>query len=281
MKIDKPAFTFSNSEVNPIGKIIIQLTELGTGKIKLYKLYNQYLSENLPPENFWHDAIDRLDLRVQTHHYSKSNIPENGRLVVIANHAFGIADGLTICSLISKIRPDYKIITHKVLQGADHIKEKIIPLDFSKNRNALINNIAARKESEEHLRNNGVLIIFPSGSVSTKPKLKKGIKAIDGDWKQFTSKIIMKTQSPVLPIFFEGQNSELFHIADKLGQVFRYSLMMYELKRRMGKKIDVHIGKKIPFETIKEIGNLIEITKFLRDSTYRLDPNNKNLIFYN
>jgi putative hemolysin len=241
-------------------------------------LYEDYLRENLPPENFWHDAIERLDLRVQAHYHSKNNIPENGRLVVIANHAFGIADGLTICSLISKIRQDYKIITHKVLQGADLIKDKIIPLDFSKNKNALINNIAARKESEEHLRNNGVLIIFPSGSVSTKPKLKKGIKAIDGDWKQFTSKIIMKNQSPVLPIFFEGQNSELFHVADKIGQVFRYSLMIYELKRRMGKKIDVHIGQRIPFETIKEIGNLIEITKFLRDSTYRLDPSNKNSI---
>ncbi len=215
----------------------------------------------------------------QTHYHSKSNIPKNGKLVVIANHAFGIADGLTICSLISKIRQDYKIITHKVLQGADLIKNKIIPLDFSKNRNALINNIAARKECEEHLRNNGALIIFPSGSVSTKPKLKKGIKAIDREWKQFTSKIIMKTQSPVLPIFFEGQNSELFHVADKIGQVFRYSLMIYELKRRMGKKIDVHIGQRIPFETIKEIGNLIEITKFLRNSTYRLDPSNKNSIF--
>ena len=276
MQNNKPAFTFSTSEVNPIGRIIIQLTELGTGKIKLKKLYDQYLKENLPPENFWHDAIDRLDLRVKAHYQSKTNIPENGRLVVIANHAFGVADGVTICSLISKVRQDYKIITHKVLQRADAIKEKIIPFDFSKNRNALINNIASRKESEEHLRNNGVLIIFPSGSVSTKPKLKKGIKAVAGDWKQFTSKIIMKTQSPVVPIFFEGQNSELFHVADKLGQVFRYSLMMYELKRRIGKKIDVHIGKRIPFENIKEIGNLIEITKFLRDSTYSLDPNNKN-----
>ncbi len=279
MKINKPALTFSNSEVNPVGKIIIQLTELGTGKIKLRKLYEDYLRENLPPENFWHDAIERLGLSIQTHYHSKSNIPKNGKLVVIANHAFGIADGLTICSLISKIRQDYKIITHKVLQGADLIKNKIIPLDFSKNRNALINNIAARKECEEHLRNNGALIIFPSGSVSTKPKLKKGIKAIDREWKQFTSKIIMKTQSPVLPIFFEGQNSELFHVADKIGQVFRYSLMIYELKRRMGKKIDVHIGQRIPFETIKEIGNLIEITKFLRNSTYRLDPSNKNSIF--
>ena len=116
MKINKAALTFSNSEVNPIGKIIIQLTELGTGKIKLVKLYDQYLRENLPPENFWHDAIERLDLRVQAHYHSKNNIPENGRLVVIANHAFGIADGLTICSLISKIIQDYKIITHKVLQ---------------------------------------------------------------------------------------------------------------------------------------------------------------------
>ena len=89
----------------------------------------------------------------------------------------------------------------------------------------------------------------------------------------------MKNQSPVLPIFFEGQNSELFHVADKIGQVFRYSLMIYELKRRMGTKIDVHIGQRIPFETIKEIGNLIEITKFLRNSTYRLDPSNKNSIF--
>ena len=103
---------------------------------------------------------------------------------------------------------------------------------------------STRKESEEHLRNNGVLIIFPSGSVSTKPKLKKGIKAIDGDWKQFTSKIIMKTQSPVLPIFFEGQNSELFHVADKIGQVFRYSLMIYELKRRMGKKLMFILDKE-------------------------------------
>ena len=68
----------------------------------------------------------------------------------------------------------------------------------------------------------------------------------------------------------------LFHVANKIGHTFRYSLMMYELKRRIGKNIDVHIGKRIPFENIKEIGNLIEITKFLRDSTYSLDPNNKN-----
>ena len=77
-----------------------------------------------------------------------------------------------------------------------------------------------------------------------------------------------------MPMFFEGQNSELFHIANKIGQTFRYSLMMYELKRKIGKTIKVHIGDIIPFKTIKEIGDLKYITNFLRKKTYSLDPEN-------
>ena len=61
-----------------------------------------------------------------------------------------------------------------------------------------------------------------------------------------------------------------------MGQTFRYSLMMYELKRRIGKNIKVHIGDVIPFEKIKEIGDLKEITKFLRKKTYELDPDSKS-----
>ena len=60
-----------------------------------------------------------------------------------------------------------------------------------------------------------------------------------------------------------------------MGQTFRYSLMMYELKRKIGDTIKIHIGKKIPFEKIKGIGDLKEITKFLRKKTYILDPDNK------
>jgi len=76
-------------------------------------------------------------------------------------------------------------------------------------------------------------------------------------------------------MYFEGQNSQLFHIANKIGQTFRYSLMMYELKRKIGDTIDIHIGDLIPHEKIKNIGNLIEITKFLREKTYELDPDLK------
>ena len=79
-------------------------------------------------------------------------------------------------------------------------------------------------------------------------------------------------------MFFEGQNSHLFHIANKIGQTFRYSLMMYELKRKIGDTIKIHIGEAIPFERIKKIGDLKETTKFLRKATYSLDPDQINKI---
>ena len=266
------AFTFATSEVNPIGRAFIQVTELGTGKLKLKKLYDQYLLENRPPENFWHDAVEKLKINIIPNYVSNKPIPNKGRLIIIANHAFGVVDGVVMCSLLTKVRQDYKLITHKVLRQAEAVKENIIPIDFAQNRTALKNNIESRKEAERVLNEDGVILIFPSGAISTKPKIKPKIKAIDSEWKQFTSKLALRTQSPVLPMFFEGQNSELFHIANKIGQTFRYSLMMYELKRKIGKSIKVHIGDTVPFDTIKKIGDLKEITNFLRKKTYSLDP---------
>lgn len=266
------AFTFASSEVNKLGQNFIKITELFTGKLKLKSLYDQYLSENNSPENFWHDALKKLEFTVVTHYHSNDNIPKNGRLIVIANHAFGVADGVTMCSLISKVRQDYKIITHKVLRQAEAVKEKIIPLDFTKSKDAILANIESRKEAEKTLNNDGVVIIFPAGAISTKEKLKIKEKAVDSEWKQFASRLAIKTKSPVLPMFFEGQNSHLFHIANKIGQTFRYSLMMYELKRKIGDTINIHIGGIIPFERILQIGDLKETTTFLRNATYSLDP---------
>ena len=263
MKIDpkgKIAFTFASAEVNYLSQQFIKIIELLTGKLKLKKLYDQYVLEDNPPENFWNDAVKKLKFNLQTNFHEGSFIPEKGRLIVVANHAFGVADGVSLCSIISNIRKDYKIITHKVLRQAEAVKEKIIPIDFSLNREAVLANIKARQEAEKILLNEGVIVIFPSGQIATKKNLKFNTKAHDGDWKQFVSKLIIKTKSPVLPSYFEGQNSQLYHIANKMGQTFRYSLLMYELTRKIGDTINLHFGKIIPFSDVEKIGDLIEIT---------------------
>ena len=270
------AFTFASSEVNLLSQQFIKVIELLTGKIKLKKLYDQYLLENNPPEQFWNDAIRKLKLNLNTTYKDGSFIPKKGRLIIVANHAFGVVDGVALCSLVSNIRQDYKIITHKVLRQADAVKEKIIPIDFSLNRQAVLANIDARKQAEHVLLNDGVIVIFPSGQIATKENLKLTTKAHDGEWKQFVSKLIVKTKSPVLPSYFEGQNSQLYHIANKMGQTFRYSLLMFELTRKIGDTINLHFGKIIPYADFKKVDSLIEITKLIRQKTYSLDPNPVN-----
>ena len=272
MKNNNIAFTFATSEVSKFGQSFIKIIELLTGKLTLKKLYDEYLLEDNPPENFWQDAVKKLKLELICHYHSDQKIPKEGRLIVVANHAYGVADGVSMCSVISKVRQDYQMITHKVLRQAEAVKEKILPIDFSKTREAIIDNIKARKSAEETLKNNGLIVIFPSGQIATKSKISKKIVANDGDWKQFTSKLAIRTNSPVLPMFFEGENSLLFHIANKIGQTFRYSLMMYELKRKIGDTVHLHIGKIIDSDKLKEIGDLKEITKFIRKQTYSLDP---------
>ncbi len=269
----KIAFTFASSEVNFLSRQFIKIIELLTGKLKLKKLYDQYLLENNPPKYFWNDAVKKLQFNLKTNFKDGSFIPDTGRLIVVANHAFGVADGVSLCSVVSNIRQDYKIITHKVLRQAEAVKDKIIPIDFSLNRKAMLANIEARKKAEEVLLQDGIIVIFPSGQIATKKNLKLKTKADDGEWKQFVSKLIIKTRSPVLPSYFEGQNSQLYHIANKMGQTFRYSLLMYELTRKIGDTINLHFGKVIPFSDFEKVDSLIEITKIIRQKTYSLEPN--------
>jgi len=270
------AFTFATAEVNRIGQLFIMITELLTGKLKLKKLYDEYLSENRPPQLFWDDAVTKLDLKLITNFKKNSYIPSKGKLIVIANHAFGVADGVSICSVLSKVRQDYKMVTHKVLRQADAVKDKILPIDFNETKEALLTNINTRKEAEKVLLNDGVIVLFPSGRIATKKNLNKNTKADDGEWKQWVSKLILKTKSPVLPIFFDGQNSQWYHMANKLGLTFRYSLCMYELKRKIGDSINMYFGSIISYEDLAEIGDIKEITLHLRSVTYSLDPQLNN-----
>ena len=80
--------------------------------------------------------------------------------------------------LIYKVRLDYKMITYKVLRQVEAVKKKILPIDFSPIKEALINNIKSRKQTEEHLKNDGLIVIFPSDQIISKSNLSKKFNQI-------------------------------------------------------------------------------------------------------
>ncbi len=270
--MDKIDFSYaSKSEHNFAQRLVIKTIETLTGKKKLEKLYKDYSLNPNKPDAFWGDILDEMQIKVINKSKNKVIVPKKGSLMIISNHPFGIIDGLILCSLVSKVRSDFKIMTHETLQFLPQLEEFILPVDFSKQtRTSKLLNIKTAIKAKEQLSNNGVIIIFPSGGVSTASNLSS--TALDDDWKLFPAKLIQQTKTNVLPIFFDGKNGFLFHLfATKLkNQTLKYSSYIHETRKMIGKTIKINSGKIIKYSEISDIQDRLELTKYLKEKTYSL-----------
>ena len=185
---------------------------------------------------------------------------------MIANHPFGVIDGLILCSEISKIRQDYQIITHQVLRQAPAVKHQILPIDFEETEEALKTNMQTRKDAVRQIKDGGALILFPSGAISRAPKVIG--PAADVEWKTFAAKLALIEDTTILPVFFNGQNSVSYMAARKMSQTLGYSLMFREIVRRIGTSVDVTIRKPITTRDLEHFSTRNEVTSYLRALTY-------------
>ena len=261
-----PIFSFANGELGPVSSAFIRGVEKITGQPKIKKLYLDYVNDDRPNSLFWQDAVDRLKLNVRMNYDAGAYIPKTGRLVVIANHPFGVIDGLILCSEISKVRQDYKIITHQVLRQAPAVMNQILPIDFDTTEEALRTNMETRRAAIKQVNDGGALIVFPSGAISL-PKKIIG-PAADSEWKTFAAKLAQIENTTVLPMFFNGQNSLSYVLARRVSQTLGYSLMFHEIRRRIGTSVDVHIRKPITPDELSQFSNRNDITSYLRAKTY-------------
>ncbi len=261
----------SKSEHNFAQRLVIKTIERVTGKNKLEKIYKSYTKKKTHPKYFWSSVLEMMNIKVINKSKNRLFIPKSGPLIIISNHPFGIIDGLILCSLSSKFRDDFMIITHETLNLIPELDQFILPIDFSGvEKNTIKNNIRTTKRAKEHLNKGGLLIIFPSGSVSVAKSLKTAAK--DDDWKLFTAKLIHQTKSDVLPIYFDGKNGFLFHLfASKMkNQTLKYSSYIHETRRKIGKEIIIYSGSTIEYSFIEHLKDRTQLTNYLKDLTYSL-----------
>ena len=263
----------SKSEHNLAQRFIIKTIERISGKRKLEKLYQKYSSQTIDPVNFWGDVLKLMQIKVNNKSKNSLNIPTSGPLMVIANHPFGIVDGLILCSLLSNKRKDFKIMTHETLKFLPELEEFVLPVDFSEKKEAKRLNIDTARKAKNHLLDGGSLIIFPSGSVSTAKTLKS--EARDDTWKTFPAKLVHQTKSDILPIYFDGKNGILFHLfASKIkNQTLKYSSYIHETKKKIGEEIHIYPGKLMKYEDLCHMTDRKSLMEFLKETTYALKGN--------
>jgi putative hemolysin len=266
-----PSFSYASDELPPVSQRIIRAIERVTGQPRIKNLYENYSKLGRPPQKFWNDAVRVLRLRLELSKAPGEALPATGPHVVIANHPFGVVDGIVLCWIVSQIRPDYRIMTHRILHQAPEVRDYVLPVDFSGTKAALLNNIESRRKAREILAAGGVLIVFPSGGVA----FSRGFfgPAVDLEWKSLAATLALSTGADILPVFFRGQNSRLFHMAANVHLTLKYSLLFHEVRNKIGSRITATIGDIIPNEKLRAIGDSRAVTNFLKQATHGMASN--------
>ena len=248
---DKRRLSYANTFENPLQRVTIQVIELLTARMRLLRKIRRFEENGVPSgQAFWKQALDIMGIKLMTPADQITNIPPKGPLVITANHPHGLIDGMIVGELIGNVRTDYKILTRSLLTGIAEIDQFMIPVPFPHEENALEKNLWMRKQAMYHLKQGGVIVIFPSGSVASSETMFGPV--IEKEWNPFTAKMIQRSNAKVLPIFFPGANSRWYQVANQLSATLRQGLLLYEIAHAMNKPQAPIVGTLINRETISE-----------------------------
>lgn len=202
------------------------------------------------------------------------HIPEEGGFITVSNHPFGSIDGLILNAAVGARRPDYKILTTFLLSRIPGLKDGFLPVDNFSSR-VTARSVQGIRQTLSHITEGKGLGLFPAGEVSTVQK-KKARTALgkervieDKPWADSISKLIRKSELPVIPIYFEGTNSPSFHRLGRIHPRFRTLRLVHEMFNKSGLTVRVRIGQPIPFSEIAEMEDPA-IGSYLRNRCYAL-----------
>ncbi len=263
--------SYSYSARSKPGRAMIRLMENATGRLTLIKRAAGYQDEVAQGRDFWEVMVDRYGLSLDVVGGSLDNIPRTGPVIVIANHPYGILDGLILGHILSVTRGDFRCLAHKVFRKAADLDRIILPVNFDETKEAVAQNIETRKVALDYLREGGCVGVFPGGTVST--AVTPFAKPMDPGWRGFTARMIAKSNATVVPIYFDGHTSRLFQMASHLHYTLRMGLLIKEFRKRVDTPVRIVIGAPIPAHEIdSRKKDARELMDFLRKATYELSP---------
>ena len=253
------------------GRALIRVLENATGRRHLIARARGYETEVARGRSFWQVIPERYGLSLDIIGGSLANIPRSGPLVLIANHPYGILDGLMMGHLLDAARGDFRILANAVFRRAPDLNRVLLPISFDETKAAVKLNLETRGTALDFLAQGGAIGVFPGGTVST--SAKPFSRPMDPSWRNFTAKMIAKSGATVVPVYFEGHNSRLFQLASRIHSNLRLAMLLSEFRARMDEPVRVVIGEPIPPERLEALkSDPTAMMQSLRRATYALSP---------
>lgn len=223
-------------------------------------------------------VLDSLDVRCEVMDSQLTRIPSRGPLVVVANHPFGGLDGLALAAMLRRVRPDVKLIANFLLRAIPELQDEAFFVDPFGGADAAARSVAGLRAALRWVKAGGALAVFPAGEVSRIEWTSR--RVVDRAWNPTIAKLIRRTGAHVTPVYFEGRNRAIFHLAGLAHERIRTAMLGRELLAKRGAKLKVRIGTPIAPTRMKSMDDHA-LTTFLRAKTYVLqhlseDQNNRS-----
>lgn len=237
--------------------------------------FNEFIDKNrhLRGFAFLDKLLNHFNFHYQVSNRSFSNIPAEGRLLIVANHPLGTLDGLALVKLVRSVRPDVRIVANRVLSHMQPLQSVFLPVDVMSDGKGLKNSYKAMLAA---LENEEAVIIFPAGEVSR--ITPKGIR--DGKWQNGFIKLAKKARCPVLPIHIKAKNSAFFYGVSTIYKPLATMLLVKEMFNQKDQEIRFKIGAPVPYNAFAETPeNNKQLSQRFRKHVLNLGKKNKPALF--
>jgi putative hemolysin len=226
------------------------------------------------PEGFRLEAVlaeMKIDLDVLSSDFQR--IPVKGPLVAVANHPFGVLEGIALAVLLSRQRSDVRVVSDSLLAGIPELHQHCFFVDPAHTPASAMQNQNALKLAEEWLRKGGALAVFPASDASHIDNRRGKIPNLVR--KTVAARLVRKTGASALPIYFCGRKSMVLQTLGSIHPQLRALFLLQEFLQYREKPMKLRIGKPIPFELITSLDNDEEATEYLSLRTHLLSHRGK------
>jgi putative hemolysin len=268
MELISPQDILKAAKINRIsnpktGELLLNLLRLN----KVNTFYSKHSEKK--GLDFIDAIIEELDITIEFDKSDLKNIPKTGSFITISNHPYGGMEGILLLKIIGELRPDYKIIANYLLQKFEPLRKLLIPVDPFNGKKGSSKNIKGMREALQSIKSGNPIGIFPAGEVSSFHFDQRTVT--DKKWSASSIKFIKKSQVPVIPIYWYGNNSFLFHFLGLIHPNLRTAKLPSELFNKKDKTIKLRIGAPVTIEDQDHFDDLVTYGKYLRARTYSLE----------
>lgn len=215
---------------------------------------------------FMQELIGYFDLHLVLE--NELNIPTEGRYIFASNHPLGGLDGICLSAIIGKrFNGNIRYLVNDLLLYLTNLRSIFVPI----NKHGAQGKYNARLIEEAYASDNQI-ITFPAGLCSR----KQHGKVEDIEWKKSFIQKAVEYQRDVVPVFFDGKNSNFFYriarLRKALGIRMNYEMIYLpdEMFKSKHKTFHIYFGRPIPWQTFTDGRKPVEWAQEVKELVYNL-----------